>query len=176
MAELMTLKVEGFKELEKKLLAMGPKLARNGLRAAVGAGARVIRDEARSRVPVDTGVLRRSIYVKQIRELSSNSQQTFFVGVRSGKKYRRKGQDAYYWRWVEFGHRIVARFAGEYTDYKLKGLGRLTGISKRRKQSKTTVPAQPFMRPAFESGKYAATEAIKAKLIERVEAYAKENT
>jgi HK97 gp10 family phage protein len=149
MADGMSLQVEGLKELEKKLLAMGPKLARNGLRAAVGAGARVIRDEAKARVPVDSGVMRRSIYIKQIREMSGNSQQTFFVGVRSGKKYRRKNQDAYYWRWVEFG-------------YNAKN-GRF-------------IPAQPFMRQAFEGRKVAASDAIKQKLVERVEAFAKENT
>jgi len=149
MADGMTLKIEGLQELEKKLLSMGPKLARNGLRASVGAGARVIRDEAKARVPVDSGVMRRSIYIKQIRELSGNSQQTFFVGVRSGKKYRRKGQDAYYWRWVEFG----------YTA-----------------QNGRYIPAQSFMRQAFEGRKVAAVDAIKSKLAERVEAYAKENT
>lgn len=95
--------VTGLAELSKKLKEMPVKLARNGLRAAVNAGAEVIRKDAVSRVPVDTGRLKKSIYKKQIREKSNNLQQTFFVGARNGKKYRQADKDAYYWRFLEFG-------------------------------------------------------------------------
>ena len=55
------------------------------------------------------GTLKRSVILKQIPELSSKNKQTFFVTVRHGKKYRKQGkkgnlsQDAWYWRFVEFG-------------------------------------------------------------------------
>jgi HK97 gp10 family phage protein len=47
--------------------------------------------------------------MKQIPELSDQQKQTFFVTVRHGKQYRNQGkkgnlsQDAWYWRFVEFG-------------------------------------------------------------------------
>ena len=47
--------------------------------------------------------------MKHIPELSSLTRQTFFVTVRHGKKYRFQGkkknlsQDAWYWRFIEFG-------------------------------------------------------------------------
>ncbi|MBP8101801.1 MAG: hypothetical protein KDG56_14715 [Ottowia sp.] len=47
--------------------------------------------------------------MKQIGELSGPQKQTFFVTVRQGKQYRNQGkkgnlsQDAWYWRFVEFG-------------------------------------------------------------------------
>ena len=49
--------------------------------------------------------------MKHIPELSSLTRQTFFVAVRHGKKYRKQGkrgnlsQDAWYWRFLEFGTR-----------------------------------------------------------------------
>ena len=60
------------------------------------------------------GTLKRSVIMKQIPELSSLTRQTFFVTVRHGKKYRKQGkkgnlsQDAWYWRFVEFGTRKMA--------------------------------------------------------------------
>jgi HK97 gp10 family phage protein len=98
-----TVTIDGLKELERKLLEMSPKLAQKGLRSAVAAGARVITKEARIRVPVDTGTLKRAIYAKRIREASGPSQQTFYVGVRSGKREQKKNRDGFYFPMVEFG-------------------------------------------------------------------------
>lgn len=142
MVDVLKVEVQGLKELEQKLLQMAPKLARNGLRASVAAGARVVVAEARKNVPVDTGTLRRAIYQKQIREQSSMTQQTFFVGVRAGKREQKKNRDGYYFPFIEFGT--------------------------------TKMAARPFMRPAFESTKGQALEAMKEKLAQRVEQLAVE--
>lgn len=144
--------VAGLKELQAALKELPQRIARNVLRGAVGAGAAVIRNEAKARAPVSTGdaraghpppgTLRRSIYQKQIRELSSAVKQTFYVGVRKGKHYRNQGkkgnlsQDAYYAKFVEFG---TAKMA-----------------------------ARPFMRPAFEAKKGEAVQAIKDYLAKRI--------
>jgi HK97 gp10 family phage protein len=103
MADSVTMHVDGLKELEKKLRELGPDIARNALRAGVRAGANLIKDDAVRNAPEDTGTLKKATYIKHIRERSNNYQQTFFVGVRHGKKYAKRGQDAYYWRFVEFG-------------------------------------------------------------------------
>lgn len=119
MAEEFTMRVDGLSELRRKLLGLSPNIARNALRASVYAGAKVIRDEAKLKAPLATGdvsaghpppgTLRRSIIMKQIPEESGMQRQTFYVAVRHGKKYARQGkkgnlsQDAYYWRFVEFG-------------------------------------------------------------------------
>lgn len=107
MADGVTVKVEGLRELADKLRSFGPRLARNGLRAAVSAGAEVVRKDVKARAPVDEGTLRRAVYKKQIREESNNTKQTFYVGVRSGKKYQKKNQDAFYWRYLEFGTKYI---------------------------------------------------------------------
>jgi len=144
--------VQGLRELQVALKALPQGIARNVLRGSVNAGATVIRKEAQSRAPVSegpkragqlpAGTLKRSVYQKQVRELSSLVRQTFFVGVHKGKKYRNQGkkgnlsQDAWYARFVEFG------------------------------TSKMT--ARPFLRPAFEARKGDAVAAIKAYLERRI--------
>ena len=157
MAKRELVKVEGLTELAKALRELPDRVAKNGLRVSVYAGAKVIRDEARLRAPKATeslgpnqpppGTLKRSVIMKHIPELSSLTRQTFFVTVRHGKKYRNQGkkgnlsQDAWYWRFVEFGTRKMR--------------------------------ARPFLRPALEAKRRDAVQAMKERLAERLELEAK---
>jgi HK97 gp10 family phage protein len=111
--------IKGLSELSAALKELPNRIARNALRQSVARGAVVIRDEAKTRAPVSTtppapgdplpGTLKRSIVIKHDKDRSSLTSQTYVVAVRHGKKYRNQGkkgnrsQDAYYWRWVEFG-------------------------------------------------------------------------
>jgi HK97 gp10 family phage protein len=153
MARAETVRIEGLAELNRALRELPQRIANRGLRTAVYAGAKVIRDEARHRAPKaaqslgtkqpSAGTLKRSVIMKHIRELSGGGRQTFYVLVRQGKKYRNQGkrgnlsQDAWYWRFVEFGTRKMA--------------------------------ARPFLRPALESRRREAVEAIKGRLAQRIE-------
>jgi HK97 gp10 family phage protein len=153
MAKRETFKIEGLAELGKALRELPERVARNGLRVSVYAGAKVVRDEARARAPKAAqslgpnqpppGTLKRSVIMKHIPELSSLTRQTFFVTVRHGKKYRKQGkkgnlsQDAWYWRFVEFGTRKMR--------------------------------ARPFLRPALEARRSEAGQAMKDRLSERIE-------
>lgn len=103
MVDKVTMQIDGLKELADKLRAMGPDIARNALRGAVGSAARLIRDEAKATNQDDTGRTDRALYAKLAKEESSDNQVTYIVGVRSGSKERRKDRDAWYWRFVEFG-------------------------------------------------------------------------
>jgi HK97 gp10 family phage protein len=157
MARAETVRIEGLAELNRALRELPQRIANRGLRTAVYAGAKVIRDEARHRAPKaaqslgtkqpSAGTLKRSVIMKHIRELSGGGRQTFYVLVRQGKKYRNQGkrgnlsQDAWYWRFVEFGTRKMA--------------------------------ARPFLRPALESRRREAVEAIKGRLAQRLEIEAK---
>lgn len=186
----VAVKIGGLDVLRKALLQLPDRLASNSLNAAVGAGAAIIRDEARAIAPEWTGdvskghpppgTLKRSIITKKIPERSTYYRKVWFVTVRKGRQYRGQGkkgnlsQDAYYWKWVEFGHYYVARFAGEYTDYPLRGRGRRTGLAARRAAKSLFIPAQPFMRPAYTRKRLAAVEAIKEKLRQRIEQHAQE--
>jgi HK97 gp10 family phage protein len=147
-----TVHIDGLKELDRALQQLPDRIASNGLRASVYAGAKVVRDEAKLRAPKAAkslgpdqpppGTLKRSVIMKQIRELSGQDRQTFFVTVRHGKKHRKQGkkgnlsQDAWYWRFIEFGTRKMA--------------------------------ARPFLRPALDSKRVEAAMAMKKRLQERI--------
>jgi HK97 gp10 family phage protein len=126
MPRVETVRIEGLAQLDRALRELPQRIANRGLRASVYAGAKVIRDEARARAPKAAqslgpkqpppGTLKRAVIMKHIRELSGGGRQTFYVLVRHGKQYRKQGkrgqlsQDAWYWRFLEFGTRhMVAR-------------------------------------------------------------------
>lgn len=109
MPDGVSVEIQGLAELDRKLRQFGPRLARNGLRAAVNAGAQVIKKDARNRAPVDTGRLsKKAIYVKRIREEVTFTREAYAVGVRFGKREQQKDRDAFYWRWIEFGTKFKA--------------------------------------------------------------------
>ena len=145
-----TANLTGFKELADALRQLPQRVAKNGLRAAVGAGAAVIRKEARARAARDTGEMAKDILIKRERDTPGGDTfaAKYSVFVLSGKKSRLKGKkrnvqrDSYYWKFVEFGT--------------------------------SKMPAQPFMRPAFEAAKEDAVKAIGEKLDERIQAAARE--
>jgi HK97 gp10 family phage protein len=107
-----SVRIEGLEELQKKMTGLGPELSKKALGFAVAAGARVIRDEAKARAPVRTGTLQKSLYVKSIPELATPWERTYYIGARRGKRFRKKGMDAWYFPMVEFGtvHNDATRF------------------------------------------------------------------
>lgn len=59
----MTVKISGIPEIQKKFEALPAKMQRKLLRSAMTKVARIVVAEAKARVPVDTGELRKSIKV-----------------------------------------------------------------------------------------------------------------
>jgi HK97 gp10 family phage protein len=173
---------------------MGAVASESALRQAVVAGARIIRDEAVIRAPKESGLLKRSIIIKHIDEKSvADKLQTYYVTVRSGTRDEQGkkdlAHDAYYWRWVELGHKYVPRkAAGGITTFtqRLSNGKTVTrtreyaenGMTARRRAAaalelevgSSKKGARPFMRPAYEAKK---TEAAQA-MIEVIQQMAKE--
>ncbi|MBK7082354.1 MAG: HK97 gp10 family phage protein [Betaproteobacteria bacterium] len=175
----VTIQLQGFAELAAALKTLPDNIARNALRSAVAAGAAEVRVAAKANALAmrDTGTLARSIYQKQIRELSSLQRQTFYVGARKGKnlqagrtfgkqgsKTRTASMDAYYARWVEFGHFSRPSGGGRIP----RGAGRAAVTSS---SAVHWIPPHPFLRPAFDSRKGAAIEAMARKLRDRLERF-----
>ena len=174
--------VSGLRELQGALQQLPLNIAKNVLRGSVNAGAAVIRAQAKSNAPQYTGevsdghpppgTLKRSIYTKRIAERCDQFKQVFFVGVRKGKKYQRQGkgghlsQDAFYASWVEYGHFFAPPGKhGFASRRKAMNAAALNGgvISGAR-----FVIGHPFMRPAYESQKSNAVQAIKNYLAMRI--------
>jgi HK97 gp10 family phage protein len=175
---VVEVKLTGFKELADALKELPANISKNVLRSAVGAGAAVVRVEAKNNALAmkKTGTLARSIYQKQIRELSGPEKQTFFVGARSGKLYQKVGKkgvnkDAYYARWVELGHfsrpskanKKLLRKAGRFEAQNINlAVAVESGVIH-------WIPARPFLRPAFDVKKEQAVEAIGQKIAARLQ-------
>jgi HK97 gp10 family phage protein len=151
-------RVEGRRLLDGRLKALPENLQRKVIRRGVAAGARVIRQAVKAAAPVakkphyrgrrlvQPGTLRRAVVNVWAKELSGRERQSYVVTLLRGQRYQRMGKkgtidkDAYYWPWVEFGHRVVARAS--------KG-GSPTGIAVRRRRPTGFVPAKPFFWPAY---------------------------
>ena len=107
---MVSIKIEGLQELEKKMIALGPKIGRKALKGALVAGAVVIREEAKRLAPALTGRLRKAMYVKKMSKPNPYKENVIF-GVRHGRKMSKKDLDAYYWSWLEFGTKFIKKMS-----------------------------------------------------------------
>lgn len=172
---MINVTITGLADVRRELAALAPKLRVRAVRNALAAGARIVRDEARRLAPVISpaaplvqrgwrrpGTLRRAISVRTSKQAKRDGNVGVFVNVRPARRAAFRGRvqvrasqrgaksplDPYYWRWVEFGHRIVGRYKGKYADYKVRGRGRRTGLSVRRRSPIGSVQPIPFLRTA----------------------------
>lgn len=136
------------------------------LRKVGFAGAEVFREEAKrnAQAHIQTGTIYRNIIVKRLEEKSDgDTKQAYLVTVRKGDY---GGGDAFYWRFVEHGHKFVPR-----NTRVSQRTGRRIGWAAHRRAAEleygtASAPAYPFMRPAYESKKQAATDAMTRTLSE----------
>lgn len=123
MSEVM--RVTGLKELQVEYKQLPDKLKRGVIRRGVYAAARVVAQELKRIAPVhggpyrskpgkSPGTLKRGVITKRSRELETAHTIGFVVTILRGRKFRSVGKrgvnkDAFYWPWVDQGHRIVPR-------------------------------------------------------------------
>lgn len=168
--------IRGGRELAEFLKQLPVKMEKNIMRAALGAGARVIRDEARQLAPIDQGDLRKSIKV------STNSK-----GGTVKAKVKAGGGAVYYAHMVEYGtkpHLIKVKEEERPINYRLTlKRGVLTRVSMRTINRNSLVIGNtfvgptlshpgakptPFMRPAMDNKSSSAVTAIATKVRERL--------
>jgi HK97 gp10 family phage protein len=143
---MVSVQITGLAQLEKKMIALGPKIALKALRGALVSGAQAVKQDAIQRAPTLTGRLKRAILIKRMPKGNPFNERVI-VGVRHGKKMQKRGLDAYYWGFIEFGHKDRAG-----------------------KQ----VPARSFIRTAFEAKKGNALDRIAAFLQKKISQFARE--
>ncbi len=110
MSEGVTVQITGLKELEKKMIELGPKIGRRALKGALVAGAREVKKEAQMLAPVKTGRLRRAMYIKTMSKPNPFKENVIF-GVRHGRKMSKRDLDAYYWTFLEFGTKFIKKIS-----------------------------------------------------------------
>lgn len=176
----ITVKIEGLKELNKKLADLDKKVIGKIGRAAVTAGARAVRDKAKELVPKDTGTLKENIVIKKLKS-KNKSQINYGVGLvskkatysntkanikkgRAGQSYWQDG-DGYYGYMIEFGY--IQRYARIMIDGEWKTITKRTKDGKKVKAPLTNPihhPPKPYLRPALATQPQAVTMAIIDKL------------
>jgi HK97 gp10 family phage protein len=99
MATKATVKIEGLRELGLALKELDSRVQKRIARSATAAGARVIASEARARVPVNTGNVKKNIRTANLKPIQPGLQESA-VGVRVKGKTK---ESAFYWTFLEFG-------------------------------------------------------------------------
>jgi len=87
---------------QRKLERDFPRAAKKEGRALVKKVATELRNDIKAAAPLDTGTLRRSLYVKVLRD-KFGEPTAADVRVKTGKKAQAKNRDGFYWRFIEHG-------------------------------------------------------------------------
>lgn len=95
---MITYGIEGLPEIQDILERAGPRHSYNLMRATVQSVAGVIAKDAKSRAPIDSGELKKSIKAKRLKSPRLNPQSGVYVEHGQGAKF-----DAFYWKFIEFG-------------------------------------------------------------------------
>lgn len=149
--------VLGLAELRDLLQQELPEeIQTKALQSSLAKAARPIVKEARNRVPVKTGAVRRAITSGKSRK-STKQKAVRIIGVNTKRinrpptlNGRSRWADRYYWKQLEFGR-------AAYTSKRNLGTPD-RGFFGRQFRA---VPARPFLRPAFESRKHEALETFR---------------
>lgn len=143
-------KIKGLKELLPELEKLPAKIEANVMRSAMRAGAQVLEEEVLRNIPVATGALRDSVRV------STRSRR----GVISAR-VRAGSQEAWYWRFVEFGT------AAHQIKPKTRSSLFLAGVMREVVQHPGARP-RPFMRPALDAKAVTAIEAVRERVRQKL--------
>ena len=162
--------IKGLADLQRALDSLPAKIEANIMRAAMRAGAKVIVDDAKRRVPVATpnaenqrlyggrtGLLRDSIRISsRVRRKAGKLEIRLIAG---GKV--KGGGDAYYAHFVEFGTaaHVIAAPPGARLNVR--------GIFYKSVMHPGSKP-RPFMRPALDQNATAAIEAAREYIRKRL--------
>ena len=98
---MATIELIGLEQVKREMRKLEPRLQKNILRGAVRKIAADVRNDARANAPVNSGNLKRNIISKSRRGARHTMRAS--VMVRDDGK-RGDSKNAFYWRFVEFGH------------------------------------------------------------------------
>lgn len=144
MARKPKIEIEGAKQLKKLLDTYGEKVFRKATRQGIRNGASLINKAAKQNAPKESGALKKSLGVKLLTNKRTKNI-TGMVGVRAGHGADYNGKFREPWQYdhlVEYGH--VSAGGGQ-------------------------TPAQPFLRPAWESKQGQALKAVRDKMRQVIE-------
>lgn len=148
-------KVEGLKELLAAMKALPPAFGSKGggpIKGALFATTKMMREVARSKAPKATGRLARNVIAfRDSNPRLSGLAEAYYVTFRRGKRGKGKHK-----RYNTKAGSDKDAFYGRFVEF---------GTSK--------MPAQPFLRPAFEETKTKAVEMFKTELAKKIDSAVK---
>jgi HK97 gp10 family phage protein len=171
------IKFDGLDRMLAEFRSLPNDMRERVMKGAVATGASVIRKEAIRLAPEWTGdvskghpppgTLKKAIYQTRMVEQCTQTNEVWIVDVRTGKRAQnvKRGKgfvnlDAYYATWVEYGHHVRVPKA-QKKAWKA-GTALVSGAF--------SVAPQPFMRPAFDSKKNEAVQAMANYLAQNISA------
>lgn len=138
------MRVTGLRELGEAMRELSADMQGRVGRQATAAGAGVVRRAARASAPRDTGNLQAAIVMKRMPESPLTAE--YVITPRRGKT-----------------RDVKAAKAGK------GALGKDAFYARFQEFGTVKAPAQPFLRPALENNKQAATEAVARRLKQRID-------
>lgn len=117
---------------------------------------------SRKKNPRIAGLLRKAIYATRSRSQSGPGVETYVVSFRKGFKAAKKGQDAFYGRFLELGW--IPRGPGQ----RLKGGSRSKALQRSRSVG-GKITRYKFLEPAFQQGGAAAIQAFTIRIAKRID-------
>jgi HK97 gp10 family phage protein len=145
MAETLTVHVEGLRELGEAMRKLSSDVALKISHQAVAAAAQVIKKRAKRNIEsspsVDTGSLRDAVIVKRIPKSQTQLTSEYIVTIRGRGKRARKSKTK----------QSIAPHA-HFVEF-----------------GTVHMPAEPFLRPAFDAGKEEAMQKMVDRLKARIE-------
>lgn len=162
----ITVRVDGLPELQRALADLKSNIERRYVYVATAAAAGVIKNAVIANAPVwhgevskghpPPGTLKKAISIGRARGLG-RGVVGYYVYVKSGKKSK---TDAYYWKWVEFGH-----YTKGAKRFKVRaGDARRSFDRYQEEGGAKFIPPQPFMRSAFDANWQASLDRFVDKL------------
>ncbi len=169
----MTVRLEGFSELEAQLADLPDRLAKRATGKAMRAAGRMVADAIRQAAPVNTGQLAGSVKIS-LRNRNLTGLAEYADVMRAGGSIReargamrgaRSGGES-------AGTRVLVKVAVTSPHAHLVEFGTVERFHKSGK-SVGRMPANPFIRPAWDSSGEAALTTIKTTLAREVAKAAK---
>jgi hypothetical protein len=165
------IEISNVSDVSRRLYAFSSKLGDRITYMALRSGAKLILAEARSRVPVKTGRLKKALTVKnsRINRRRRNGKVGIYLSINPGRS-RDDNRGAYYGKFVDLGYKrgskqitgaqAVARgiISREQLTAKRLSTARYQGI--RFRDGGVQVDGQNFISGAFDNAKDAALELI----------------
>ncbi len=155
----MQIETRGFETLERALIQLPIRNSKNVLRRSIRAGIKVVLDQAKLNVPIESGLLRKSLGIQFRRGRPG------VVKVQMGpRKNRDKKKDPWYAHLVEFGTRSHSVRKRDFLS-RARRSGRQTRGAKLHPGAR----ARPFLRPAFDTKAQAAIDKFRDEVFRNID-------